>query len=242
MPRSALCLPSRPSLHALAVALVLLSMPAVSWAADGSKFVAQTGPTALQPGQSATVSVTMRNTGTTTWTAAAGYKLGSENPQDNVTWGKNRTQLATGDTIKPGEEKTFTFSVTAPSAAGWYNLHWRMLKEGVAWFGDLSANRIVQVLGGWDISAFVGQTGPTSLQAGQSGTVSVTMRNTGSTTWTAAAGYKLGSENPRDNVTWGTNRIQLAPATPSSPASRRRSPSPSGRPPPPAPTTSNGAC
>ncbi len=211
MPRNALCLLSRLSLHVLAAALVLLAVPAVSWAADGSKFIAQTGSTALQPGQSGTVSVTMRNTGTTTWTAAAGYKLGSENPQDNVTWGKNRIHLAPGDTIKPGEEKTFTFSVTAPSAAGWYNLQWRMLREGVAWFGDLSANRIVQVLGAWDISAFVAQTGSTALQPGQSGTVSVTMRNTGTTTWTAAAGYKLGSENPRDNVTWGTNRIQLAP-------------------------------
>jgi hypothetical protein len=50
-----------------------------------------------------------------------------------------------------------------------------------------------------DNAAFVRQNVPTRMVVGQTTSVSITMRNSGSTMWTRAAGYKLGSENPRDN-------------------------------------------
>jgi hypothetical protein len=34
--------------------------------------------------------------------------------------------------------------------------------------------------------------------------VSVTMMNTGSEIWTAAEGYRLGSQSPLDNMIWGS--------------------------------------
>ncbi|HEX9959991.1 MAG TPA: Calx-beta domain-containing protein, partial [Pyrinomonadaceae bacterium] len=57
-------------------------------------------------------------------------------------------------------------------------------------------------------AAFVAQMVPTQMTAGRPYTVSVTMRNTGGTTWQPGV-WKLGAENPRDNGTWGINRIQL---------------------------------
>jgi hypothetical protein len=58
-------------------------------------------------------------------------------------------------------------------------------------------------------SAFIFQSVPASMVAGQSYAVSVTMQNTGANTWTWANAYKLGSWNPRDNFTWGFNRVYL---------------------------------
>lgn len=44
---------------------------------NGAQFVSQSVPTRLVAGQSYTVSVTMKNTGTSTWSAGANYYLGS---------------------------------------------------------------------------------------------------------------------------------------------------------------------
>jgi hypothetical protein len=108
-------------------------------------FVAVDVPAVMTPGQTATVSVTMRNIGTSTWTAATSYRLGAQNPQDNGTWGTGRVELDAGDAVAPGQEHTFSFAATAPSTAGLYNFQWRMLREGVEWFGEHSAYRPVVV-------------------------------------------------------------------------------------------------
>jgi hypothetical protein len=106
---------------------------------DAAQFISQTPPpSCMWPGSTASVSVTMRNTGNTTWDST--YRLGSQNPQDNGTWGFGRVFLAPGETIAPGLSKTFTFTVTMPSAAGVYNFQWRMVHEGVQWFGALTPN------------------------------------------------------------------------------------------------------
>lgn len=58
-------------------------------------------------------------------------------------------------------------------------------------------------------ASFVSQSVPAVMNPSQVVDVSVTFENTGTTTWTDATGHRLGSENPRDNTTWGTNRINL---------------------------------
>ena len=57
-------------------------------------------------------------------------------------------------------------------------------------------------------SKFVSQNVQTSVNPGQNFNASFTFKNTGSTTWYINGDYSwwLGSENPRDNFTWGTNR------------------------------------
>jgi hypothetical protein len=108
-------------------------------------FVAQSVPATMVAGQAYTVSVTMRNAGSQTWTAASGYLLGSQNPQDNSTWGFGRVGLGASDSITTGQQKTFSFTVTAPATAGTYNFQWRMLQERVTWFGGFSSNVAVTV-------------------------------------------------------------------------------------------------
>ena len=174
-------------------------------------FVSQSVPTTMTAGQQVSVSVTMRNTGTTTWSTGNLYRLGAINPYDNATWGMNRVLFGANENIAPGQQKTFTWTVTAPSAAGTYNFQWRMVQEGVTWFGAESPNVVVTVTASVTRdAAFVSQTVPTTMNAGQLQNVSITMRNTGGTTWTTANLYRLGAINPYDNATWGFNRVALA--------------------------------
>jgi bacillolysin len=111
---------------------------------NDAAFVSQSVPASMVAGTQYGVSVTMRNTGTTTWTRSALYRLGSQNPQDNGTWNVTRVELPV-DPVPPGAQATFTFTVRAPAASGSYNFQWRMLRESVAWFGAFTPNVAVSV-------------------------------------------------------------------------------------------------
>jgi hypothetical protein len=111
---------------------------------NSSAFVSQSVPTTMTAGQTYTVSVTMQNTGTTTWTSANQYGLGAQNPHDNNNWGTNRIPLPA--TTAPGANVTFSWSVTAPSTPGTYNFQWKLVQDGLEWFGVLSTNVSVNVL------------------------------------------------------------------------------------------------
>ena len=114
---------------------------------NNASFSSQSVPTTMTAGQSYSVSVTMYNSGTTTWSWDT-YRLGSQNPQDNTTWGTSRAYLPYGTTVPPGYSHTFYFTVTAPATPGYYNFQWRMIQEGVQWFGDYTPNVVVNVTGG----------------------------------------------------------------------------------------------
>ncbi len=64
---------------------------------------------------------------------------------------------------------------------------------------------------GQNNSQFISQTVPQKVTVGKKFDVSLVFKNSGTSTWKNSnpKGYFLGSENPRDNFTWGTNRIHL---------------------------------
>ena len=97
---------------------------------NDASIVTYSVPSSMTTGQSYTVSVTMKNTGTKTWTTGGAYNLGA---YDNV-WGGARQSV--GGDVAPGSNKTFSWTVVAPSSAGTYNFTWRMVQDGVEWFGS----------------------------------------------------------------------------------------------------------
>jgi hypothetical protein len=109
-------------------------------------YVSQMVPAQMTAGLIYGVSVTMKNTGTTTWNRNAGYKLGSQSPQDNIRWSLGRVELGPSDSIPPGGTKRFDFQVRAPATAGNYPFQWRMLRELVEWFGDFTPTLNVNVV------------------------------------------------------------------------------------------------
>ena len=116
-----------------------------------AQFVSQVVPTQIFVGGSVTVKVTMKNTGTHAWREGNAFRLGSQSPQDNMTWGRNRVVLSSTETIHQGQQKTFSFTITAPTTAGTYAFQWRMMHDSVAPFGASSpvvSIRVVSSIGG----------------------------------------------------------------------------------------------
>ncbi|MGH9933342.1 MAG: PKD domain-containing protein, partial [Pyrinomonadaceae bacterium] len=114
---------------------------------NAATFVSQSVPTTMTAGERYTVSVTMRNTGNTTWGAAHLYRLGSQSPQDNSLWGRARVYLPAG--VAPGAEVIFNFAVLAPYSGADEPpptpFQWRMVQDGVGYFGDLTQNLTVAI-------------------------------------------------------------------------------------------------
>jgi hypothetical protein len=100
----------------------------------------------MSKGVTYTVSISLKNTGTTTWDDV-NYRLMSQNLLGNNIWGKTNVKLAPGETVAVGATKVFTFTVKAPAVAGTYNFQWQMRKTSVpiASFGDPSTNVAVVV-------------------------------------------------------------------------------------------------
>lgn len=98
---------------------------------DGAAVVSKQTPAAMAAFESYPVQVTVRNTGTTTWTAGGGYALAPSNPA----WGAARP-LPPGVTVPPGGSYPFAFNVTAPGGDGAQDISWRMVRAGGVPFGD----------------------------------------------------------------------------------------------------------
>lgn len=108
------------------------------WTND-AHFISQTVPFVMTPNSSVLVTISMENRGNTIWTRLDGYKLGSQNPQDNTRWTSDtRVWLEADERIFPGMTKQFTFQIRAPGIPGVYPFQWRMVQEFVEWFGEYS--------------------------------------------------------------------------------------------------------
>ena len=99
--------------------------------APNSIFVHQDVPGEMRRGRTYQASVRMRNVSGPAWVAP--FRLGSQSPQDNFAFGLGRVDVPSP--VQPGQDVAFQFTVTAPSTPGKYNFQWRMVQDGVAWFG-----------------------------------------------------------------------------------------------------------
>jgi hypothetical protein len=111
---------------------------------NDAAFVTQGVPQFLRSSETRQVTVTMRNTGSSTWTRADAYRLGSQSPENNTVWGLGRVELPT-PAVPPGASATFRFPITAPAVPGRYSFRWRMLREAVEWFGDFTPPTSIQI-------------------------------------------------------------------------------------------------
>lgn len=95
-----------------------------------------TVPYKLIAGQSVSASVSVRNTGQTTWYEPE-FKLALLN-EDSPLWVYDfpRLHLDNGDPVTPGETFTFTLPLKAPSQPGLYTMELQMIEEHVEFFGD----------------------------------------------------------------------------------------------------------
>jgi hypothetical protein len=99
-------------------------------------------PTVIEPGQKQTISVTVKNTGDSTWPARLPHgityhiKLGNhwlDAMGHPVVFDDGRTYLP--HDVHPGEEAMMTLTITGPEQPGNYLLELDLVQEAVNWFG-----------------------------------------------------------------------------------------------------------
>jgi len=110
-----------------------------------AQFLSQSGvPATMIAGNLYPVSVTVKNSGTVTWSPIGpqcnAYRLAQIGSPG---WSPTRVDLPAP--VAPGVSVTLNFNVVAPSAVGTYNFQLQMVHECVEFFGDLSPNVQVSV-------------------------------------------------------------------------------------------------
>lgn len=122
--------------------------PDAGGAADDAVVVGHTLPAALDCGAAAAATVTVRNTGTTTWsrTGPVGYALGYVGdaaapllPPASAP----RSVVPPGVLVGPGESFSFPVGLRAPPVPGTYPASFQMVLEGGHWFGGIASSPVV---------------------------------------------------------------------------------------------------
>jgi len=186
---------------------------------DNASYLSQSTPGNMLPGQSYGVSVTMKNTGRSTW-KQGGYALKLINVNESTvkTWSVSTVDV--NSTVSPGNEVVFNFTIIAP-VDGSYNIQWQMA-NGNDFFGETSSNIPVRVSGP-DVptevpniiennAMFISQSVPSEMETGLTYDVTVTMKNTGLTTWKPGDNKLKVSTTGADNTlnAWVVANVELS--------------------------------
>jgi hypothetical protein len=144
---------------------------------DNAIVISDTIPSTMNPGQQYSVSVTMQNTGETTWSWEF-FKLGAFGNADPFTT-TTRFALPTNTAVAPGEQYTFNFTLRAPAHNGNYATEWQMSHERIRFFGAKLSRNITVGTGGVtlnnsDFTSDINGWTPTYWKAGTSGAGTMT--------------------------------------------------------------------
>ncbi len=219
----------------LATSVVDLKFVAPAKSTYSMSWLAQSPYPTLPPSGKIAMWVEVKNTGNIAWVAdpnntngRSQMKLGTDRPLDRVSkfadssWlSSNRAVLMTPAVVKPNETARFSFQITAPASSGKSREYFRPVNEYVTWLNDLGIYWDITVGSGISDSpstaaseygaALISKSGNITLAPGASGTLSLTIKNTGITPWwptgpTSGAGIvKLGTSGPRDRISKFSN-------------------------------------
>lgn len=112
-----------------------------TWDYYSYEVVTNTIPATMAVGTTTNVQITLRNRGVL-WNDAKAFRLGAVNDSDPFS---SVTRYNVGSEVGPAVTKTFTITLTAPSTPGTFLTDWRMVREGVTWFGPTVSKNIVVV-------------------------------------------------------------------------------------------------
>ena len=110
---------------------------------NNAQFVSQTvkglpnpSSVTVNPGEQYSVSITMRNNGEKPWTTdGTPHKLGAAGNGQVSPDTVALPVTVVNPLPQTNSDATFNFTATAPTVPGNYTLMWRMLEDGVQWFG-----------------------------------------------------------------------------------------------------------
>ena len=171
--------------------------------------ISQNVPAQMETGKTYDVSIQVKNVGTSPWTPAGHYTLQILPSQGGHQWIPTGLNLDKGEEIVPGAIKTYEFTVTAPRRAGRYDFRWQFLHQGKPVKGSLPPPAKIVVEDPQTRSQFVSQLAPDQLSAGEAARIIIQYRNIGTSSWTAANGFKLVAVTPRTKEIWGVDEVRL---------------------------------
>ncbi len=141
-------LPLYPLTQLLLVLLLTLSnslaqpASAQSLPTYAAELVSASGPVGtVSTGATVQMTLTYRNTGSSTWVPNAVY-VGTAVPHDRISpfhhssWPWANRPATVSALVAPGEIASFTFSLKANVQAGKYAESFKLVAEGITWFGD----------------------------------------------------------------------------------------------------------
>lgn len=185
---------------------------------DNATYLSQSTPGVMIPGNTYGVSVTMKNTGRSTWKQGS-HSLKVVDASEFLINRWNTNSVDVNSTVSPGSEVVFNFNIVAPED-GLYNMQWQMASGG-AFFGEPTIKAPVRVSG--DVvpvelniidnnALFISQKVTSEMETGLTYDVMVTMKNSGTTTWKPGE-YKLkvstlGADNTLN--AWVVSNVELS--------------------------------
>jgi len=156
------------------------------------QWVSHTTPTSIKPGQMVGVPITLTNTGSFTWPRTGANPVYVTYHWYNASWQPVEWGIGLRSTlpsdVASGQMVNLIASLKAPSTPGSYNLLWDVVHEGVTWFSGQGApliavsNIAVAATQPKDVQ-WVSHNTPTTINAGQTASISITLTNTGSQAW-----------------------------------------------------------
>jgi len=99
-------------------------------------------PVTMTAGQSVPVFVVMLNTSASPWTSPADYLFLDGWSGANSAWRQTSVAMPASP-IAQNQRVTFAFNLIAPATVGTYSINYKMIRGGVAEFGDLCGKSVV---------------------------------------------------------------------------------------------------
>lgn len=146
-----------------------------------AEYVSDTIPTEVTQGETQTVYITLRNRGVT-WSEGHQFRLGAVGDSDPFAG----TRHTITGTVSPGQTYTFAINMTF-LGLGNQVTDWRMVRDGVAWFGD-TVSKTVHVTASDDTEP---PTVPQNLRVTASTLDSITLAWDASTDNRGVIGYRI---------------------------------------------------
>ncbi len=195
-----------PALLALILALLWIAPLEVHAKLRGARWllVEHSTPASLHAGEQVQVEITLRNTGTITWTPDDADRLAYHwlsADGEMIEYDGRRSALP--HAVAPGDAVTLLATLVAPASPGDYQLRWEPLREGEGWFGRPSADAdagygegaadqvsvvVAPACPSWDLLAV---ELPPLVQSRERSRARVRLRNTGAMPWEPALGDRL---------------------------------------------------
>jgi stage II sporulation protein D len=195
----------------LLAALVWTGMgqPARAAGEYAAQWVAQAEKASLKVGESKSLWVEIKNTGTATWKNSGdnAVKIGTVRRRDHhsalraATWlSDNRVVASQAAEVAPGEVARFAFDITAGVAGGNYREYFGLVAEGIKWFDGFEFYVDVTVIPAVITGELVSAPAPITLKVGETSSVNVKVKNTGDLVWnnSGPTAVKIGTAKPFD--------------------------------------------